>query len=102
MGGHVSPELVSETTPKVLAALLLHTAWCMEWRDGLPFSKLFIKLVALTRDGAQARKSLQDGFPFHVMHFLQLSAEDCKNLGFLHCKFLMQLSRSERKGVPCA
>ena len=100
IGEHVSPELVSEITPKVLAALLLHTAWCMEWGDGLPFSKLLVKLVAFTRDGAPARKHLQDGFPFHVMHFLQLSAEDCKSLGTLHCKFLMLLPSSDRKGLP--
>ena len=75
MAGHVSPELVSGSSPRVLAALLLHTAWCMEWGDGLPFSKTLVKLVALTRDGPQSRKQLQDGFLFHVMCFLKLTCQ---------------------------
>ena len=100
MAGHVSPELVRDCEPQVLAALLLHTAWCMEWGEGLPWSKFLTKLVHLTRNGNEARQQMQTGFPFQVMRFLQLSAEDCKHLGFLHAKFLMMLPSSERKGVP--
>ena len=99
MNGHVSPELVSGSSPRVLAALLLHTAWCMEWGDGLPFSKTLVKLVALTRDGPQSRKQLQDGFPFHVMCFLKLTTEDCKDLAGLHCRLLMGLPGTQ-KGLP--
>ena len=102
LGGHVSPELASTNSAKVLAALLLHAAWCMEWGDGLPWSKFLLKLVALTRDGAQVRQHMQAGFPFHVMRFLQLSAEDCKHVGLLHCRLLMCLASSERKGLPFA
>ena len=99
MNGHVSPELVSGSSPRVLAALLLHTAWCMEWGDGLPFSKTLVKLVALTRDGPQSRKQLQDGFLFHVMRFLKLTTEDCKDLAGLHCRLLMGLPGTQ-KGLP--
>ena len=99
MNGHVSPELVSGSSPRVLAALLLHTAWCMEWGDGLPFSKTLVKLVALTRDGPQSCKQLQDGFLFHVMRFLKLTAEDCKDLAGLHCRLLMGLPGTQ-KGLP--
>ena len=99
MNGHVSPELVSGSSPRVLAALLLHTAWCMEWGDGLLFSKTLVKLVALTRDGPQSRKQLQDGFPFHVMRFLKLTTEDCKDLAGLHCRLLMGLPGTQ-KGLP--
>eukprot|EP00974_Lingulodinium_polyedra_P070840 6857858-Lingulodinium_polyedra.AAC.1 len=97
MAGHVSPELVSETPSKPLAAFRLHTVWRVEWSNGLPFSKLLVTFVAITWDGAQARKDLHVGFPFRVMHFLQLSAEDCKSLGLLHCKFRMLLPASDRK-----
>ena len=96
------PELASRGSAKVLAALLLHAAWCMEWGDGLPWSNFLPKLVALTRDGAQGRQHMQAGFPFHVMQFLQLSAEDCKQVGLLHCRLLMCLASSERKGLPFA
>ena len=99
MNSHVSPELVSGSSPRVLAALLLHTAWCMEWGDGLPFSKTLVKLVALTRDGPQSCKQLQDGFLFHVMRFLKLTAEDCKDLAGLHCRLLMGLPGTQ-KGLP--
>lgn len=99
MNGHVSPELVSGSSPRVLAALLLHTAWCMEWGDGLPFSKTLVKLVALTRDGPQSCKQLQDGFLFHVMRFLKLTTEDCKDLAGLHCRLLMGLPGTQ-KGLP--
>ena len=99
MNSHVSPELVSGSSPRVLAALLLHTAWCMEWGDGLLFSKTLVKLVALTRDGPQSCKQLQDGFLFHVMRFLKLTAEDCKDLAGLHCRLLMGLPGTQ-KGLP--
>jgi hypothetical protein len=95
-------ELASTDSAKVLAALLLHAAWCMEWSDGLPWSKFLQKLVALTRDGAQVRQHMQAGFPFHVMRFLQLSAEDCKRVGLLHSRLLICLASSERKGLPFA
>jgi len=95
-------ELASTDSAKVLAALLLHAAWCMEWSDGLPWSKSLQKLVALTRDGAQVRQHMQAGFPFHVMRFLQLSAEDCKHVGLLHSRLLICLASSERKGLPFA
>ena len=55
LGGHVSPEVASTSSAKVLAAVLLHAAWCMEWGGGLHWSKFLPKLVALTRDGAQGR-----------------------------------------------
>ena len=100
IAGHVSPELVRDSEPKVLAALLLHTAWCMEWGDGLPWSKFLVKAVRLTHKGNEAGRLMETGFPFQVLRFLQLSAEDCKLLGFLHAKLLMLLPSSERKGVP--
>ena len=91
MAGHVSPELVRDYEPKVLAALVLHTAWRMEWGEGLPWSKFWMKLLHLTRNGNEARQQMQTGFLFPTMRFLQLSAEDCEHLGFLHAKFLMLL-----------
>ena len=99
MAGHVSPELISGSSPRVLAALLLHTAWCMEWGEGLPFSKTLAKLLLLTRNGPYSCKQLQDGFPFHVMCFLKLTKEDCKDLAGLHCRLLMLLPGTQ-KGLP--
>ena len=72
----------------------------MEWGEGLPWSKFLAKLVNLTRNGNQARQHIQTGFPFQATRFLQLSAEDCKRLGFFHAKLLMILPSPERKGVP--
>ena len=66
---------------------------------GCRSSKTLVKLVALTRDGPQSCKQLQDGFLFHVMRFLKLTTEDCKDLAGLHCRLLMGLPGTQ-KGLP--
>ena len=100
MAQHVPLDMVQNNPPRVLAALMLHAAWCMEWADGLPWSRFFVKLVRLTHEGGGGCQRLQMAFPFHVMRFLQLSAEDCKCLGFLHCKLLSLFPSSGKKGLP--
>ena len=74
VGDHLPHDMLCKHHPRVVAALLLHVAWCMEFGDGFPF--------------AQAVK------------FLNLSAIDCGKAAELHCKLLMLLAKSPPRGLP--
>jgi len=45
MAAHIPTKMLQQHHPRVLAALVLHSAWCMEWGEGFPFAKGLVKLV---------------------------------------------------------
>ena len=100
MGDHLPPDILQQHRPRVLAALLLHAAWCMEWEHGFPFAKCLAWLVECTRNGRSHDPAFPQRAPLLAMRFLNLSAADCGKAAQLHCKLLMLLGRSAPRGLP--
>ena len=72
----LSPQVLRENTTPVLAALVLHSAWSLEW-------------------GAQCHPLVAK-----AVQFLNLSAEDNSRATSLRYRLLMLLQKSGRKGLP--
>ena len=51
LGDHLPPDMLCKHHPRVVAALLLHMAWCMEFGDGFPFAQCLVRVIESTRDG---------------------------------------------------
>ena len=100
MGDHLPCDILQQHRPRVIAALLLHAAWCMEWGDGFPFARCLARLVECTRNGHRHGLAFPERAPLLAMQFLNLSAADCGQAAELHCKLLMLLGQSAPKGLP--
>ena len=100
VGDHLPHDMLCKHHPRVVAALLLHAAWCMEFGDGFPFAQCLVRVIESTRDGHASCLPLTRQAPFFAMKFLNLSATDCGKAAELHCKLLMLLAKSPPRGLP--
>ena len=48
VGDHLPHDMLCKHHPRVVAALLLHTAWCMEFGDGFPFAQCLVRVIEST------------------------------------------------------
>ena len=98
VGDHLPHDMLCKHHPRVVAALLLHTAWCMEFGDGFPFAQCLVRVIEYTRDGQTKCLPFTRQAPLLAMKFLNLSAMDCGKAAELHCKLLMLLAKSPLEG----
>ena len=100
LGDHLSPDMLHKQRPRVLAALLLHAAWCMEWGDGFPFAHCLVRIVEATQQGHTNGRPFPRLAALRAMRHLNLSAADCGKAAELHSKLLMSLAKSPPRGLP--
>ena len=100
MGEHLPCAMLQQHCPRVLAALVLHAAWCMEWGDGFPFTKCILRLVECTRHGRGHDLAFPQRAPLLAMQFLKLSAADCGKAAEAHSQLLMSIGKSSARGMP--
>ena len=100
VGDHLPHDMLCKHHPRVVAALLLHAAWCMEFGDGFPFAQCLVRAIESTRDGHTSCLPFTRQAPLLAMKFLNLSAMDCGKAAELHCKLLMLLAKSPPRGLP--
>ena len=100
VGDHLPHDMLCKYHPRVVAALLLHAAWCMEFGDGFPFAQCLVRVIESTRDGHTSCRPFTQQPPLLAMKFLNLSAMDCGKAAELHCKLLMLLAKSPPRGLP--
>ena len=100
VGDHLPHDMLCKHHPRVVAALLLHAAWCMEFGDGFPFAQCVVRVKESTRDGHRRCLPFTRQAPLLAMKFLNLSAMDCGKAAELHCKLLMLLAKSPPRGLP--
>ena len=98
VGDHLPHDMLCKHHPRVVAALLLHMAWCMEFGDGFPFAQCLVRVIESTRDGHTSCLPFTRQAPLLAMKFLNLSAMDCGKAAELHCKLLMLLAKSPLEG----
>jgi len=100
MGEHLPCAMLQQHCPRVLAALVLHAAWCMEWGDGFPFTNCISRLVECTRHGRGHDVAFPQRAPLLAMQFLKLSAADCGKAAEAHSQLLMSIGKSSARGMP--
>ena len=102
VGDHLPHDMLCEHHPRVVAALLLHAAWCMEFGDGFTFCPVsgLVRVKESTRDSHRRWSPFTRQAPLLAMKFLNLSAMDCGKAAELHCKLLLLLAKSFPRGLP--
>ena len=100
MGEHLPCAMLQQHSPRVLAALVLHAAWCMEWGDGFPFTKCIVRLVECTRSGRGQDLAFPQRAPLWAMQFLKLSAAECGKAAEAYSQLVMSIGKSSARGLP--
>ena len=58
VGDHLPHYMLQQHRPHIVAALLLHASWCMEFGDGFPCVQCMVRVIESTRHGRA------NGLPF--------------------------------------
>jgi hypothetical protein len=85
MATHMSTKMLEQHRPRVLAALVLQSAWRMEWGEGCPVAECLVKLLECTRHGHGHGLAFPQHGPLLAMQFFQHSAYECGKQQLFSC-----------------